>query len=510
MTSSKKARLAPWLAVPAMAGLLAIAGQAWAADAAVPTAPTDPAVDPRDAKIDALQREVEELAAEIQDLKASTSAEVKDVRDTQTKALKALPQITLANGRPTITSADGNSKFALRGVAQLDGAHTNVSPQTATNDIASGTNIRRARLGFDGTVNKVWNIALWGEFGGSNNETPGLNQAYVEYTGFRPLSSADPIRIRVGAWPAPVGLEDATSNTEMTFLERPAVEETVRGLIAGDGREGAGVFWSGPRWYVSGILTGKVVGAPAVPVFDQQEGFITRLAFNPFHGKDYDVHFGGAVVGIIKPADTTAGPLVSKSITLAQQPELKVDSNNTKLVSTGAITADSMTSYSLEGGASVHNFFLAGEWYKIDVSRTAVGVGPSPFDPSFSGWYVLGAWALTGEHRVWSQGNGGFRGVQPAHPFDLAAGNWGAFEIAARYSVFDLNNHAGLAGQPTPLGGIRGGEQKITTVGLNWYPNSVVRFMFDYQTGTVDRLSSTGAPAGEDLNAVSFRSQFAF
>jgi phosphate-selective porin OprO/OprP len=67
-----------------------------------------------------------------------------------------------------------------------------------------------------------------------------------------------------------------------------------------------------------------------------------------------------------------------------------------------------------------------------------------------------------------------------------------------------------VAGAATPAGGVRGGEQKITTVGLNWYPNSVLRFLLDYQWAKVDRLSAAGADIGEDVNVVSFRSQVAF
>jgi len=504
------------LAATALAGAVsALGGAAWAQqDSALPTAPAEaPAapVDPRDAKIDALEAEVQQLAAEIQDLKASTAAGIKDVRASQTAALSAQPQVGITNARPQITSSDGNFKFALRSVVQFDAAHTNVSPLTTTNDVGSGTNLRRARLGIDATAFKDWNFSLWGEFGGSGGEVAGLNQAYVEYAGLRPFSFADPIRFRVGAWATPAGLEDATANTEELFLERAAVEEMIRGLDAGDGREGAGVFATGKRWYVSGVLTGKVAGVPATAVYDQQEGFLTRLAFNPLHGADYDVHLGGTVQGVIKPADTAPGAPVGQSITFAQQPELRVDSNSTKLVSTGAITASGMTAYGAETGASFRNFYTSGEWFKIDVDRTAVGAAPSPFNPSFSGWYVQGAWTLTGERHIWSSSNGGFRGIfQPKHNFDPAAGYWGAWEIAARYSVLDLNDDAGLAGHAAPLGGIRGGVQKITTVGVNWYPNPVLRFLVDYQTGNVDRLSATGGDAGEHLNAVSFRSQFAF
>ncbi|MEJ0023880.1 MAG: porin [Alphaproteobacteria bacterium] len=67
---------------------------------------------------------------------------------------------------------------------------------------------------------------------------------------------------------------------------------------------------------------------------------------------------------------------------------------------------------------------------------------------------------------------GGFRGIRPAKVFDPSKGQWGAWEVAARYSNLDLNDHEGVSGSAVPAGGIRGGEQDITTVGLNWYPTT--------------------------------------
>lgn len=503
---------------------LAAAKPAMAAPSATP--------DARDAEIAELRAEVRALASEVQDLKNTvhaSAADVAEVKGAQTDnaaqladlkaatsdnfhqvrdAEAALPKVTLANARPTISTADGKFTFALRSVVQFDAAHTSVHPNnpplTSANDIGSGTNFRRARLGFDGTAYGDWNFALWGEFGGTGGESPVLNQAYVEYAGFKPFGAEHPLRIRAGAWAAPAGLEDATSNTEGLFLERPAVAEMIRGLDAGDGRTGVGIVQNGDRWYFQGVYTGKLVGAASAPN-NQQRGFVTRVAINPIHGLDYDVHLGASIQGVIEPADTTAGPVVTEALTLQERPELRVDT--LRLVSTGAIASNAMQAYGLEAGASWHNFYAAGEWFRINVDRNSPG---STFDPQFGGWYLQAAWTLTGERHAWSSVNGGFRGIRPAKTFNRDKGDWGAFEIAARYSVLNLNDHAGVLGVATPTGGIRGGEQDIWTVGLNWYPNSVVRFLLDYQDGRVHRLGPTGINIGEGVRAVSLRSQFAF
>lgn len=489
----------------AAAGALALAGPVCAEEATA-TAPPGTAApeDPRDVKLRRLEQAVEALQEQIRDLKASQSAGFKDVR-TQ---VSSLPQTTFANGRPQIATADGSFKAAIRTIVQFDAANYSVNPLTSSTDLSSGTNFRRARLGVDATVYKDWNLALWGEFGGSGSESAILNQAYIEYAGFKPFGLKQPLRLRVGAWATATGLEDATSNTESLFLERPAVAEMVRNFAGGDGRTGVGAFANGDHWYASAVLTGALVGAPATAEFDEQKGVLGRIAFNPIHGKDYDVHIGANFQGVLEVADTAAGPARVQQARLRERPELRVD--GTRLVDTGNINADKLFAYGLEAGASFKQFYVQGEWFKIDVDRTTVGAVASPFDPSFTGWYVAGAFTLTGERHQWNGAGGGFRGIRPAKVFDPSKGTWGAFELAARYSWLDLNDHEGVPGAATPLGGIRGGEQKITTVGLNWYPNNAVRFLFDYQWIRVNKLSAAGVQVGPSVNVISARSQFAF
>ncbi|CAN7276747.1 porin [Phenylobacterium sp. LjRoot219] len=456
------------------------------------------------ARLDALEQQNNELRDQVSDLKAQVGAGEQAIR----QDIAAQPKVTLSNARPQISTPDGAFKFALRSVVQFDAADYDVKPLRTDNDLASGTNFRRARLGFDGTAFKDWNFALWAEFGGTGGESAVLNQAYLEYAGFKPFGADTEFRIRAGAWATPVGLEDATSNTESLFLERAAAAELVRGQAAGDGRTGVGIFANGQRWYGSAVWTGKTVGVPATPEYDQQSGYILRAAINPFRGQDYDVHLGGTITGVLSAADTAAGPAESQVLRLRERPEVRVD--GTRLVDTGNINAKSLTTYGVEAGASYKAFYVAGEWFKFDVNRSSLTAAASPFDPSFTGWYVQGAYALTGERHIWAAANGGFRGIRPDKAFNPKKNTWGAWELAARYSVLDLNDEDGAPGRAAPSGGIRGGEQKITTVGLNWYPNSVVRFLLDYQFVDVNRLSATGGDLGENVDIVSFRTQVAF
>jgi phosphate-selective porin OprO and OprP len=105
-----------------------------------------------------------------------------------------------------------------------------------------------------------------------------------------------------------------------------------------------------------------------------------------------------------------------------------------------------------------------------------------------------------------------------AHPFNPRAGAWGALEIGFRYSVLDLNYHAGLMSTAPAPDAIRGGRERNLSFAIDWYPNSVVRFIFDIEHVTIDRLSPNaalystpvGAQIGQSYDALAVRSQFAF
>jgi phosphate-selective porin OprO/OprP len=487
------------------ASWLVLAGVA-AAQEAAPV--TDEA---RDARIRELEERLNELATQLADLKESAAADSADVRRIQAEQT----QVTLANGRPAFATPDGNFRAAIRGVFQFDAAQylqdDNLSPSASVQDLNSGANFRRARLGIEGTAYRDWNYALTYEAGGSGVEASGLQQAWIEYAGWKPFGLTAPVRFRAGAFAVENTLEGATSNTDQLFLERPSVAELVRGQFGGDGRNAFGIYANGDRLTLSAIVTGSTLSnadvSPAGNANDEAFGYVTRIGALVLRGENSGLHLGANYSATTQLADSSAG---ANTIQLRERPELRVDSNGTsnataRLVDTGAFTADNARAFGVEAGYQWKNFFLASEWQQIDVDRPGV-----LRDPSFNGYYVQGAWTITGEQHKWNAVSGGFAGIRPTNAFNPGADHWGAFEVAARYSFLDLNDNEGSAGAATPAGGFRGGEQTITTIGLNWYPNNVVRLLLDLQDVEVDRLNGAGVQIGQDYQAVALRTQVSF
>jgi phosphate-selective porin OprO and OprP len=139
---------------------------------------------------------------------------------------------------------------------------------------------------------------------------------------------------------------------------------------------------------------------------------------------------------------------------------------------------------------------------------------------------VQGSWILTGETRRYDMATAAFQGPRPFVPFS-SAGGFGAWELALRYSHLDLDFHSGLAGTAATADAVRGGEQNILTLGVNWYVNSNVKVMLNWLHVDVDRLNPAGvgnltpfgpAPAtppigvqiGQDLDIYGLRTQYSF
>ena len=100
---------------------------------------------------------------------------------------------------------------------------------------------------------------------------------------------------------------------------------------------------------------------------------------------------------------------------------------------------------------------------------------------------------------------------QSGPAFSLSAGHWGALELAARYSEVNLDDNfqTGVAVR-AGSNGVGGGRQTVYAVGVNWYPNTNMRFMLDYLHGVINKGSSTGSELGGNFDALALRTQIAF
>jgi phosphate-selective porin OprO/OprP len=448
----------------------------------------------RDAQLKNLEDEVQALEAQVDDLKRSQNAQYTDMRDQRASDV----QISFKNGRPTFKSSDGEFSLSLRALVQYDSAYYAQGKAPVGTDFSTGSNFRRARFGVDGTVGDDWSYEFIYDFGGSGVEASTISSAYVQYDGL------GFVHVRAGAYPPPESFEDSTSAADLTFLERAQPTDLARSIAGSDGRDSATAFSYDDHYFLAASLTSGLVGETAV--FDKQEAFVGRAAYRIIAEPDANFAVGGDTTYVFKLGDLAPGPDSPHSFRLRERPELNVDDESIRLIDTGSIDADKVWEWGLEATGNWHSLYAQGGYFGYQIGRRN---SPLP-DNNFNGWYAQASWMITGESKPYRADRGAYASPVPADKFSFSKGTWGAWELAGRYSVLDLNDNAGVAGLATPTGGIRGGEQKIYTVGLNWYPNTVIRFLLDYQHTNVDRLSSTGGSLDANLDAVSLRAQFAF
>ena len=120
-------------------------------------------------------------------------------------------------------------------------------------------------------------------------------------------------------------------------------------------------------------------------------------------------------------------------------------------------------------------FSLLGEYVISDQALSGGTVTKkTPVDLQNTAWEVSGGWVLTGE-------DASYNGVTPRSPFNLHAGQWGAFQAVARFAELDVDNDAFKDGFAT-AGSARTAD--AWSVGLNWYLNKNIRINTSYSRTT--------------------------
>ncbi len=516
-----------------MSSLNRFAAVLMAGTAAIALAPAAHAATAADnaAKIQALQDQVTALNEQLQDLKRSQTAQYEDNQRQAVEVQKAVAETVKSNagngsvslgknGKVVISSADGRNTFSPRIMVQGDFASFSKDTVAGMPIKNTGENFRRAWIGAQGKFAGDFGYRFIYDFGGTNGDEsyqaylnksgaltstgagtgPHVQSAWVSYKGI-----LDPFTFQIGAGPPPANLGDATGADDLIFNERSSPAQISRSLGGDDGREGVGFFGNGGWWYGSAFLTGDTVGKGALLAPSSSQGaFVGRVAFFPFYNPDtnFNVHLGGNYTDVFAPQrGTSSSSVTTTGITFSDRPELRVD--NFTLLNTGAINANSAYSAGVEAAVSWGPVLVQGENFWYGTSRHAPAAGVT--NPNFSGWYLDASWVLTGEFHKYNPATASYTRPSPEYGFNPSAGNWGAWEIAGRYSDTDLDygiNSAVAANR------VFGGHQKIWTGALNFYPNDILKFGLEYEDVDADHVGKLVNSAKFDV--ISLRTQISF
>jgi phosphate-selective porin OprO/OprP len=508
---------------------IAFAGPAFAKNTSAP--PPTPAATA--AEVDAMQAQINAMQAQVAYMKRALEI----IQEKNPPNAKPAPKVVQsASNKFSLESADGQYSAAITGRIHADvGDYVSYdakSKSTSPGNLNSGFNLRRARIGVTGKAAGDFTYGFIYDGGGTTDNTPtGIQTAQVGYTGIKNMI------FEIGYSDTFFTLDEATSSNETLFMERASPANVATNVNTGDFRSNVGARWFDDRLWLGAYFTG-----PQNQQFHNQGesiGAFQRVAYQVLAEPDYSLHVGVGIDEIIKtpynggnmPSTTstlgsdgktitTSNSPATNSIALSDRPELRIDS--TSLLSTGQLgTIVNGVSHPVSGGyiadlelaGGYGPLFMQGEYLHYSIDRT--GLGSADFD----GGYGEVAYTLTGEARKYNKASGAYSGIVPAHAFSPEEGYWGAWEVAGRVSYVDLtsNFHAGdVISSKTPTNAVNGGKQTIFTAGLNWYPNSYMRFMLNYIHADYDKANSSsssgvlGQQIGATVDAIALRTQVAW
>jgi phosphate-selective porin OprO/OprP len=329
----------------------------------------------------------------------------------------------------------------------------------------SGVELRRARIYTQGNFLLLVPADFKLEFGIFGNSNFYLNDFYLRFNRDQYVDYFGKIRdkpfekylgldsLQLGVFTPPMGLEASGSSENTDFLE---VGSPTSAFAPGD-RLGIQLAGSGLKkrltWALGSfsLSTNKDTGDASKSI-GSAIGRVTLLPWYKEEGTFLQLlHLGASGRYVYSGTD---------QIRYQSRPESYLAP---EVVDTGNIESSKAFIYGLEG-AWVHGpYCLQAEYFQSFV-KDNLGDWLN-----FRGFYVYGAYSITGESRPYDRRNGTFGRVRPKENFSWKERKWGAWEVGLRFSHLDLND-----------GPIYGGRMNILAGGLNWSPNPFVRVMFNY------------------------------
>lgn len=379
------------------------------------------------------------------------------------------PYYDFDNGGFHVTTPDEEFSFGLAGMTQLDGML--YARPTPGPDTSSGFYNPRSRIYFEGTATKPisWEFSFQNFY-----DTVALLDAYVNF-------DYDPrFQVRIGRYKAPFGYEFYRIHIwDLMAPERSLWSNNFEanrrfGLMAW------GVLSDQRVEYAVGSFDTQ---RNSLRPFNSRQDFLGFLNFKPFYPREEgfllrNLQFGGSVdlgnenqspVPDVLRANQAPGDAAFDSTAASNAAGLPfLAFNPTVLEKGGRALWETHLAY-YYGGQSLLSALEGGH------DSYASGPTAAPVHIPINGWFVQGAYILTGEtirDRTL---------LQPLHRFDLRKGHFGlgAWELTARYSQLDLGSQVFTAGLADPT--LWTNHAKMVDVGANWYLNQFVKVYFDWE-----------------------------
>jgi len=403
------------------------------------------------------------------------------------------PVLQADEGGFSISSGDKQYQFRLKGLIQVDGRRFFTSDSTLQN---SDTFIlRRIRPIFDGTLLGLVDFRVSPDFG---NNTTALLDAYTD------IHPRPWLRLRVGKFKEPLGLERLQADQDLSFIERALDQNlTPQREI---GVELWGDIGSGLVRYEAGVFNGNADNALTDIDSDHAKSFEGRVFVQPFNVESL-TFLGRLGIGIAGSTGNEKGvstlsapnPWMGTFKSGGQQTIASYLTSTTDITGTvvayGRHTRINPQLYYYNGPVG-----LLAEWVKEHqevAELTAAG-----------GTFGTGAYNNSAGHITVSGALGGdvtYEGIKPHKPLDLAAGTYGALELALRYNWLDIDS----AAFPTGIDPTKSvSNAKAYGVALNWQLSRNLKVAGDYEQTSFTGGAKTGNRPTEKIAIGRFQVAF--
>jgi len=385
---------------------------------------------------------------------------------------EAPPRLVAGADGFSLQSETGDYKLQLRGLIQFDGRlFPSDKDETAINNFL----VRRARPIFQGSAGRYFDFNLTPDFGGG---VAVILDAYFD------LKASPKLRVRMGKFKPPIGLEHLQSDPTLPFIERayPTIVLPNRDV----GFQLSGDLVEGVVSYAAGLFNGSAdAGSLDIDTNDSKDA-VGRLVLSPFKRTKSLLKELGLGIG------ASTGKQTGALAAYRSGGQIGIIT-----VLSGVVADGTRKRWSPELSLYSGPFGLGAEYAQSEsfVRKTATSPRTTLL---VKAWQTTISYALTGEAEAYT-------GIKVKNPFDLAKGHWGALELAARVNGLELD--AESTDLVDPAKSVR--KAFAWAVGVNWSLNRNLKQLFSYERTTFTGGAKSGGDRSPE-NALFMRTQLSF